>query len=107
MGVVGTLGALRTLLQTQEINDMKDQLEELETNVKALGGGVGNSGSMVTMAAYIADNSKCCATNTVNIENVLDTIYTAEESVSAICSSVRSVFKSFLLKYIWLLCQNF
>ena len=43
---------------------------------------------MATMAAYIADNGQCCATNAATISNVQKDITSAEESVSSICSSV-------------------
>ena len=90
LGVIGTLGALRTLLQTQQIQDLEDHVLELENTIRSSGSGsgFGNSASMATMAAYIADNGQCCATNSATISNVKKDITSAEESVSSICSSV-------------------
>lgn len=90
LGAVGTLGALRTLLLSQEIEDIKDRVEELE-DLKSPSGDFGNSESLVTMAAYVADNIQCCATNTASITNVQESITGSLESVSSICRSVRCI----------------
>ena len=91
LGAVGTLGALRTLLLSQEIEDIKEHVEELEANAKSLSAGFGNSESLVTMAAYVADNIQCCATNTATITDVQESITGSKESVSSICRSVRFI----------------
>ena len=82
---------------------MEDHVLELENTIKASGSGsgFGNSASMATMAAYIADNGQCCATNAATISNVQKDITSAEESVSSICSSVIILFFkcSFLSKF--------
>ena len=89
LGAVGTLGALRTLLLSQEIEDIKDHVEELDANVKSPSGGFENNESLVNMAAYVADNIQCCANNAATITNVQESITGSIESVSSICRSVR------------------
>ena len=91
LGAVGTLGALRTLLLSQEIEDIQDHVEELEANVKSQSGGFENSESLVTMAAYVADNIQCCATNSATITSVQESILGSTEAVSSICRSVRFI----------------
>ena len=91
LGAVGTLGALRTLLLSQEIEDIQDHVEELEANVKSQSGDFENSESLVTMAAYVADNIQCCASNTATITDVQESITGSIESVSSICRSVRFI----------------
>ena len=48
----------------------------------------GNTASMATIAAYIAENQQCCATNTVTIGTFQDDISSAKASISSLCSAV-------------------